>query len=79
MNAGKMGTVLRLLGIGWYVALCIGGGAFGGVWLDRVLDLNPLVTLLGLAVGIAAAVVGMYRMLMAVLATPDDLVDKKDR
>ena len=79
MNAGRMGTVLRLLGIGWYVALCIGGGAFGGLWLDSVMDLSPLLTLLGLALGIAAAVVGMYRMLMAVLATPDDLVDKRER
>ena len=79
MNSGRMGTVLRLLAIGWYVAICIGGGAFGGLWLDRVLDLSPLLTLLGLALGIAAAVVGMYRMLMAVLATPDDLVDKRDR
>lgn len=60
-------TVLRLVGIGWFVAICIGGGGFGGFWLDRRLDLSPTFTLLGLAVGIALAVVGMYRMLIAVL------------
>lgn len=67
-----MGTVLRLLGIGWYVGLCIGGGAFGGLWLDRRLDSGPALTLLGLALGIAIAIIGMYRMLMAVLNATND-------
>ena len=77
MNARRLGTVLRLLGIGWYVALCIGGGAFGGLWLDRRLDLNPILTLLGLGVGIAFAVVGMYRMLLAVLQHVSESDDKR--
>ena len=77
MNAGRMGTVLRLVGIGWYVAICIGGGAFGGLWLDRQLDISPLFTLLGLGLGIALAVVGMYRMLMAVLTAPSDPNDDR--
>ena len=68
MNTRGAGTVLRLLGIGWFVALCIGGGTAGGRLLDGRLDLDfPVFTLLGLAVGIGLAVVGMYRMLMAVL------------
>ena len=76
MNARRMGTVLRLVGIGWYVALCIGGGAVGGLWLDRRLDLSPILTLLGLGAGIALAVVGMYRMLIAVLAVANDNIDE---
>lgn len=72
MNASVMGTVVRLVGIGWYVAICIGGGAIGGLWLDRKLDLSPLFTLLGLSVGIAVAVVGMYRLLMAVLTSASE-------
>ena len=72
MNASVMGTVLRLVGIGWYVAICIGGGAIGGLWLDRKLDLSPLFTLIGLSVGIAVAVVGMYRLLMAVLTSASE-------
>ena len=68
MHARGMGTVLRLLGIGWYVALCIGGGGLGGFWLDQWLKLNPVFTLLGLGAGIALAVIGMYRMLLAVIA-----------
>lgn len=62
-----MGTAFRLLGIGWYVALCILGGGLGGVWLDSRLGLSPLFTLLGLLLGIILAIVGMFRMLMAVL------------
>ena len=72
MRSRALGTVLRLVGIGWYVAICIGGGAVGGFWLDHKLDLSPILTLLGLGAGIALAVVGMYRMLMAVLAAPAD-------
>ena len=72
MNASKMGTVLRLLGIGWYVGLSIGGGGVGGYWLGQVFGLNPLFTLLGIGVGIAVAVYGMYRMLMAVLANDSE-------
>ena len=72
MQAGRMRTVLRLLGIGWYVALCIIGGGIGGFWLDRWLDTGPALTLTGILAGVAAAVVGMYRMLMAVLSRPAD-------
>ena len=65
MSSSGMRTALRLLGIGWYVALCISGGAIGGWWLDQELDLSPVLTLTGLGLGIAIAVVGMMRMLMA--------------
>ena len=68
MNARRMGTVFRLVGIGWYVAICIGGGGFGGFLLDRQFNLSPVLTLVGLVVGIAVAVAGLYRMLIAVLA-----------
>ena len=72
MRGQKVALALRLLGIGWFVAMCIGGGAVGGLFLDRQLDTGPILTLVGLCVGIAVAVVGMYRMLMAVLGAPDE-------
>ena len=78
MNSNKMGTVLRLLGIGWYVALCIGGGALGGLWVDRNLDANPVFTLVGLGLGIVLAGFGMYRMLIAVFISNDVFVDGED-
>ncbi len=70
MSSGVGRTALRLLGIGWYVALCILGGTLGGWYLDRLADWGPALTLTGLCLGIALAVVGMMRMLMA-LYRPD--------
>ena len=63
-----MVTVARLLGIGWYVALCIVAGILGGRWLDGTLETSPLFTLVGLLFGLALAMIGMYRMLTAVLS-----------
>ena len=78
MRASGMGTVLRLLGVGWYVALCILGGVFGGLWLDQQLGLDfPVFTLLGLTVGLALAGFGTYRMLVAVLS--ESAVSKDQR
>lgn len=67
MNDRKNGLVLRLLGIGWYVAICIAGGAFGGFWLDRWLDTGPWLTVVGVLLGVMVAVVGMYTMLLKLL------------
>ena len=77
MEAGRKRVVLRLVGIGWYVGLCIGGGAFGGLWLDRRFDLAPILTLVGLSLGIGLAGAGMYRMLMAVLAVSSTAGDEE--
>ena len=64
---GRFPSAMRLLGIGWYVALCIALGIGGGVWLDRWLGIAPLFTLVGLFVGLGAAFYGGYRMIMEVL------------
>ena len=72
MRGRKLALVLQLLGVGWFVAMCIGGGAAAGFLLDRELELSPALTLMGLFAGIAVAVVGMYRMLIAILRADDD-------
>ena len=73
MNSRGIAVVLRLIGIGWYVAICIGGGALGGWWLDGRLGLEvPAFTLSGLGLGIILAAVGMFRMLRAVLTGGSD-------
>ena len=58
-----MRLVARLLGVGWYVAICIVGGVGGGVWLDDKLGASPLFLLIGLVLGIAIAGAGMFWML----------------
>ena len=72
-----MGTTLRLLGIGWFVALCIVGGVIGGLLLDRLLKSDPLFTLVGLGAALALAGLGTYRMLIAVLAESGDSSDQR--
>jgi len=69
---GRLSPAVRLVGIGWYFALCIALGIGGGVWLDSRLGISPLFTLLGLAVGLLAAFYGGYRMLMEALAGDRD-------
>ena len=55
-------VVLRLTGLGWYVATCIVAGVLGGVWLDKLLGLEPLFTLLGVLLGTVAAFYGLFKM-----------------
>ncbi|MBM3958632.1 MAG: AtpZ/AtpI family protein [SAR202 cluster bacterium] len=62
----------RLAGVGWYVAISIAGGTLAGVWLDSRLDTRPVFMILGLAVGLAAAVYGMLRLLRWFTAAGDN-------
>ena len=72
MGGRKLALAFQLLGVGWFVAICIGGATAGGFLLDRQFGLSPALTLIGLFIGIAVAVIGMYRMLMAILRGQDD-------
>ncbi len=58
----RYAVAVRLLGMGWYVAISILGGVLGGLWLDGRTGLDPLFTLLGLVLGLVAAFYGVYRM-----------------
>jgi F0F1-type ATP synthase assembly protein I len=63
---------LQWLGIGWFMALCIAAGTFGGYWLDHAVGLKPLFTLLGLGLGIFVAFFGVYRSLRPLLREKQD-------
>ena len=67
MNSKKYGAIVRLVGGGWYGGICIGVGAWAGLWADSRLELSPMLTLTGIAIGLVVALAGMIRMLMAVL------------
>jgi hypothetical protein len=53
----------RVGGIGWFVSLTIAVGAYAGYWIDRQLDTAPILTILGLTLGVLTAFVGMFRFL----------------
>lgn len=62
----KRAVVARLVGVGWFVALSIAGGALAGLALDNWLGIRPALTIVGVLLGVAVAVAGMYRMLLAI-------------
>lgn len=55
-----------LLGAGWFFATCIILGVFLGRWLDDRTGAEPIFTLVGIALGLACAMIGGIRMLMNV-------------
>ena len=61
---GRLPPVVRLLGIGWYFALCIIVGIVGGVLLDRQVEKDHIFTLVGLFLGLILAFFGGYIMLL---------------
>ena len=58
----------RLVGIGFYVAICIVLGTLGGRELDKALGSDPLLTVAGLLVGLFFALWGAVRQLLDVMA-----------
>jgi ATP synthase protein I len=67
--------VLRLVGIGWYIAVCILLGTLGGRWLGQKLDgksYEVLFTLLGLFLGLIVAFLGVYHILRLVAQNNHD-------
>jgi F0F1-type ATP synthase assembly protein I len=60
-------AALRFVGVGWYIGLCIVLGAVGGLWLDNKFNTKPVLTIVGLILGVALAFYGVYRMLVPLL------------
>ncbi len=59
---------VRLVGIGWYFALCVVLGVGVGVLLDKEFGSRPILTLIGLLLGLVSAFYGGYLQLKEVLA-----------
>jgi Putative F0F1-ATPase subunit Ca2+/Mg2+ transporter len=64
---------MRLIGMGWYVAICILLGVFGGMELDKLLDTGKLFTVVGLFVGLFSGLWGGWLQLREVL----DAIDRR--
>jgi len=68
-----MHPALQLLGIGWYFALSIVGGALLGLVVDGWLETKPVFTMLGLFLGLAVAFWGGYKLLVRVMSEQNQI------
>jgi ABC-type molybdate transport system permease subunit len=62
----------RFVGIGWYIAICIGGSILGGLWLDRRFGTSIIFTLAGVFLGLVVAALGTYRMIEPLIREQND-------
>ena len=60
-------AALRLTGVGFFIGGSIFLGVFAGLWLDNRLNSAPVFILIGLVIGIVAAGIGVYQMLLPLL------------
>ncbi len=75
----RLPPAVRLIGIGWYFAVCIVVGVVGGVLLDQLAGTAPLLTILGVLLGLVTAFYGGYRMLIDVLTVTQPRSDEDKR
>jgi tellurite resistance protein TehA-like permease len=68
----KWDYAFRFIGIGWYIAICIGGSIYGGVLLDKHFDTSIIFTLAGVFLGLVVAALGTYRMIEPLIKEQND-------
>ena len=66
------GLAIRLLGLGWHIALSTVLGTLGGSWLDEKLDTRPIFTMVGLVLGLLLAGYGAFKLIRPLLSAKDD-------
>ncbi len=54
---------MQMVGLGWYVAVCIVIGLLAGLWLDRKFETSPVFLLVGTLLGVVTAFYGMYKLM----------------
>ncbi len=60
-------AALRLVGVGFFIAGSIVLGVFAGIWLDSRFGTQPILTIIGLLLGLIVAFYGVYQMLLPLL------------
>jgi F0F1-type ATP synthase assembly protein I len=64
---GRWEVALRFIGVGWFIAISILLGVWGGLWLDGKLGTSPIMVIVGLILGLVVAFYGVYRMLLPLM------------
>jgi F0F1-type ATP synthase assembly protein I len=72
VGMSRWAAALRLLGVGFFIGGSILLGVFAGRWLDTKLNSEPLWMLVGLFLGLAIALYGVYRMLLPFMRNKQD-------
>jgi F0F1-type ATP synthase assembly protein I len=72
--------MLSLMGMGFYIAIAIVLGIWGGHWLDGKFNTNPLWLIIGSILGVAVATLGVFNMLKPFIESAKKASDnsKKD-
>jgi len=68
----RWAAALRLTGVGFFIGICIAGGALAGWWLGGK---RPIFMIIGLVAGLVIAGFGVYQMLRPLL---NDRQDKEN-
>jgi ATP synthase protein I len=63
----KWSPALRLIGLGFYIGICIVAGILGGLWLDSKFNTQPIFLLVGLILGLILAFWGTYQMILPLI------------
>jgi len=58
---------MRLVGVGFFIGICLLLGVLAGLWLDDRVGTKPVFMLLGLFLGLLFAGYGVYQMLIPLL------------
>ena len=79
-NFDKRALAFRMLGIGWHIAFSLILGALGGYWLDSHFNNEfPIFTLVGLTLGLAVALGGLYVLIRPLMKEENNNnTDKED-
>ncbi|MFC2060757.1 AtpZ/AtpI family protein [Chloroflexota bacterium] len=65
-------AALRLVGVGFFIGCSIVLGVVAGIWVDSKLNSEPVLTILGLILGLVVAVFGVYQMLLPLIGRNKD-------
>ena len=70
MGSKKLVLAFQLVGMGWYVGVCIIGGAFLGRWIANLFtfsNADVIFVLLGILLGLVSAAVGIFKLVSLLL------------
>ena len=70
MGSKKLVLAFQLVGMGWYVGVCIIGGAFFGRWIASLFtfsNADVIFVLLGILLGLVSAAVGIFKLVNLLL------------